>query len=283
MAISASQDHTDLRVRRLIAHDADRNSVHLFLRTADRRRGETVPYTYLGRLQYDGHDRERERPVHFRWTLVDWPIPAAVCARIGLQLENEPVASGDSSNAAASDVPAGELEEVAPPSITVEVLNDEGETTQDFRAARRRRPTDAEARALGMAGERLVVERERQRLVSSGRADLAKQVVHTSLFEGDGAGFDVSSFFPDGRSKFIEVKTTSGPKDTDFIITANEVRFSQAHCDNYELCRVFHYNARLNNGSCYSLFGDITKHIELRATEFRAQVQRAVRAKKDPT
>jgi Domain of unknown function (DUF3427) len=46
------QDQKDARVRRLITHDPDRNSIHLFLRTADGRRGETVPYTYLGRLRW---------------------------------------------------------------------------------------------------------------------------------------------------------------------------------------------------------------------------------------
>ena len=64
------QSLDDPRVQRLIGQDPDRNSVHLFLRTAERRGGEVVPYTYLGRLRYDGHDRERSRPVHFRWALL---------------------------------------------------------------------------------------------------------------------------------------------------------------------------------------------------------------------
>lgn len=90
------QDLGDPRVRRLITHDPDRNSVHLFLRTASRR-GDTVPlYTYLGRLRYDGHDRERSNPVHFRWMLLDWPIPEAVRTRINLRLEEE-FAQGDAN------------------------------------------------------------------------------------------------------------------------------------------------------------------------------------------
>jgi Domain of unknown function (DUF3427) len=126
-----SQDHTDLRVRRLIEHDPDRNSIYLFLRTAERRRGERVPYTYLGRLRYDGHDRERERPIHFRWVLLDWPIPAAVCARIDLRFEGEPAASGGTANAGPSEalVFAGELQEEDPPPIAAETSNDQGETT----------------------------------------------------------------------------------------------------------------------------------------------------------
>jgi Domain of unknown function (DUF3883) len=110
-----------------------------------------------------------------------------------------------------------------------------------FRALRQRRPMDAETRALDLAGERLVMERERRRLLAAGRADLAGKVVHTALTEGDGVGFDITSYFADGRIKFVEVKTTTGPKDTDFL--TNEVKFSATQPDNYELCRVFRYSS----------------------------------------
>jgi hypothetical protein len=69
---------------------------------------------------------------------------------------------------------------------------------------------------LGDAGELLVLEREKRRLVAAGRTDLAAAVLHTATVEGDGAGFDIRSFFLDGRPRFIEVKTTTGPKDTDY-------------------------------------------------------------------
>jgi hypothetical protein len=116
------------------------------------------------------------------------------------------------------------------------------------------------------------MERERSRLIAAGRADLAEKVVHTALTEGDGAGFDISSYDPDGRPKFVEVKTTTGPKDTDFLISANEVRFSMTHPDSYEICRIFQYDARLNSGRCYSIRGDITRHFRLTPTEYRAKV-----------
>jgi hypothetical protein len=270
------QDQKDARVRRLITHDPDRNSIQLFLRTAERRRGETVPYTYLGRLRYDGHDRERERPVHFRWALLDWPIPAAVCDRINLRFEGEPAPAGGSANAVLSEalLSAGELQEEDAPPITVETSNDQGETTLVFRALRRRRPADAETRALGLAGERLGMERERRRLLAAGRADLAEKVVHRANRGGRRRVRHrlVASYFADGRTKFVEVKTTTGPKDTDFLITANEVKFSATHRDSYELCRVFLYDIRLNRGHCYSMLGDITKRFQLSATEYRAKL-----------
>ena len=258
----------DPRVQRLIGHDPDRNSVHLFLRTAERRGGEVTPYTYLGRLRYDGHDRERSRPVHFRWALLDWLIPEAVRTRIALRLEDEFAqadrGAGDTGSAP-EPVPAEgyTLVEEDPPSATASFLSN-GELTREFRAARRRRPTEEETRALGQAGERLVLERERRRLIAAGCSDLAEKVVHTAKVEGDGAGFDIHSFFPDGRPKFVEVKTTTGPKDTDFLISANEVAFSATHPDNYELCRVFAYDPRPNTGRCYSVSAQLTAHSMLR-------------------
>ncbi|HDR4901647.1 DUF3883 domain-containing protein [Bacillus wiedmannii] len=46
------------------------------------------------------------------------------------------------------------------------------------------------------------------------------------MVEGDGVGFDISSFDLDDNPKYIEVKTTSGGKGTPFMISANEVAFS---------------------------------------------------------
>lgn len=262
----------DPRLQRLIGHDPDRNSARLFLRTAERRSGEIAPYTYLGRLRYDGHDRERSRPVHFRWALLDWPIPEIVRTRINLRLEDEfgkegPIGSPVETAFAEGDV----FLEEAPPPTTASALGN-GEPTREFRAARRRRPTEAETRALGEAGELLVLAHERRRLLEAGRGDLADRVVHTAKVEGDGTGFDICSFFLDGRPKFVEVKTTTGPKDTDFLISANEVAFSATHPDDYELCRVFAYSARDKTGRCYTITGDIGKWLKLSATEYRARV-----------
>lgn len=269
------QDLSDPRIQRLVHHDPDRNSVHLFLRTAGRRGGTVLPYTYLGRLRYDGHDRERSRPVHFRWVLLNWPIPDAVRTRMNLRLEgefssNEP-ASGHEIESIAIPAATNSLIEEAPPPFVD--LTEIGESTRSFRAGRMRRPTDEETRGMGLAGELLVLERERHRLIDADRADLAAMVIHTAKVEGDGAGFDIMSFFSDGRKKFIEVKTTTGPKDTDFLITANEVAFSAAHPDDFELCRVFSFDRQINQACCYVLSGDIRKWLNLSPTEYRAKVQ----------
>ena len=41
--------------------------------------------------------------------------------------------------------------------------------------------------------------------------------------DGDGAGYDIGSFAPDGQSRLIEVKTTNGWERTPFHISRNEL------------------------------------------------------------
>ena len=83
------QSLSDRTIRELISHNEDRNSIYLFLRTASRLRGIPPGYTYLGLLKYVGHDTERERPVHFAWQLLQWPITTEILVRMGLTLEQE--------------------------------------------------------------------------------------------------------------------------------------------------------------------------------------------------
>lgn len=265
-----AQDWNDRHIQCLVRHDYSINIIYLFLRTSDRRAGVALPYTYLGTLASDGYDRERVRPVHFRWRLLNWPIPELVQRRMMLTLEDEHIGTDRADNAAGiSD--NGVLEETAPPSpVTVSA----GSSTAQFRASRRR-PDEQKSRELGLAGELLVMIREMAKLRAVGRPELAERVVHTAVVEGDHAGYDIASFFPDGRRKYIEVKTTSGPKETNFFISANEVAFSERHPGNYELCRVFLYNPIANNGFFYSLFGDIKILCELTPTEYRVRGTRS--------
>jgi hypothetical protein len=69
------QQLSDRIIQNLIAHDEEVNAIYLFLRTAEKRKRATVPYTYLGRLKYLTHDQERERPVYFTWQILEWSIP----------------------------------------------------------------------------------------------------------------------------------------------------------------------------------------------------------------
>lgn len=129
---------------------------------------------------------------------------------------------------------------------------------------------DAANRDLGQRGEEFVLEFERKRLHDSGRRDLVRRVEWTSQIRGDGAGYDVESFNPDGTPRLIEVKTTGLGKYFPFNVTINEVRCSQARAREFHLYRVFHFgpDARL-----YMLPGELSKSCHLDPTQYRAFVQ----------
>jgi hypothetical protein len=66
---------------------------------------------------------------------------------------------------------------------------------------------DEANRRLGASGEKFVAELERCHLSAIGKTELADRVEIIAQTKGDGAGYDVHSFFEDGKDKFIEVKT----------------------------------------------------------------------------
>jgi len=86
---------------------------------------------------------------------------------------------------------------------------------------------DERNRALGRAGEERVLAHERASLRSAGRDDLARKVRWVSEEDGDGAGYDIASFAPDGLARLIEVKTTNGWERTPFHITRNELAVAE--------------------------------------------------------
>lgn len=97
---------------------------------------------------------------------------------------------------------------------------------------------DFQTKALGDAGEEWVLGLEQARLIRAGRADLADRVVWAARDIGDGLGYDVASYFPDGRERLIEVKTTNFGVRTPFYITKGEVSFSERRPEAFSLYRV---------------------------------------------
>ena len=97
---------------------------------------------------------------------------------------------------------------------------------------------DFRAHQLGSAGERWVVELERESLRRAGRPDLAGRVQWVAHDVGDGLGFDMASFRADGADRLIEVKTTNLGRLTPFYITRWEIDVSRDRADVYSLYRV---------------------------------------------
>ena len=271
-----NQGLDDKQVRDLIAHDSERSNVQLFLRTNGRSMGGRVTsYRYLGRLAYLAHDAERERPVYFQWQLVDtWPPPASVLARMGLVLTTEEPLHSIQTGTVLTTPPG--LTETPPPTGS----GRNGRRTSDFRGRKSpdRSKQDANNRALGLAGELIVVEHEQQWLRANGRDDLAEQVRHVATIEGDGAGYDVESFALDGSMKFIEVKTTRDGSETPFFISANEIEFSKRHAAVYLLYRIYEFDTGRNSGRFFIKRGSLVVDPELALEPilFRARVKASI-------
>lgn len=122
-------------------------------------------------------------------------------------------------------------------------------------------------RSVGLAGEKLVIEYEKSRLISLNLEKFVERIEHVSEELGDGTGYDVRSFDERGRDLFIEVKTTRFRKESPFFISSNEVRFSEEHADSYSLYRVYGLNQKPR---LFTLPGDVKKSCHLSATNFRA-------------
>jgi hypothetical protein len=124
---------------------------------------------------------------------------------------------------------------------------------------------DFQRRELGAAGEEWVVELEREQLHRSGRADLARSVRWVARDDGDGAGYDIRSFRPDGATHLIEVKTTNLGPYTPFYITRWEVEVSARQGDAYSLYRVHGFN---RDPRIYILDGSVEEHARLEPKVF---------------
>lgn len=126
---------------------------------------------------------------------------------------------------------------------------------------------DARNRALGRAGEERVLRHERAALRALGREDLARRVRWVSAEDGDGAGYDIASFTPEGRERLIEVKTTNGWERTPFHISRNELAVAEERRSEWCLFRLWNF-ARAPRA--FELRPPLEAHVTLTATTFQA-------------
>jgi len=126
---------------------------------------------------------------------------------------------------------------------------------------------DERNRALGRAGEELVFRRERGLLLKQGRSDLARRVRWVSQEDGDGAGFDIASFTPEGRDRLIEVKTTNGWERTPFHISRNELEVAETRRDDWYLFRLYDF---ARSPQAFELRPPLEAHVALTPTSFQA-------------
>ena len=129
---------------------------------------------------------------------------------------------------------------------------------------------DERNRALGRAGEERVLTHERAALKSAGRDDLARRVRWVSEEDGDGAGYDIASFAPDGRPRLIEVKTTNGWERTPFHISRNELAVAEERRSEWRLFRLWNFS---REPKAFELHPPLDAHVSLTATAFQASFQ----------
>lgn len=129
---------------------------------------------------------------------------------------------------------------------------------------------DERNRALGYAGEERVFHHERATLNQHGRNDLARRVRWVSKEDGDGLGYDITSFTPDGQDRLIEVKTTNGWERTPFHISRNELEVAEEHRDHWHLFRLYEF---ARDPKAFELRPPLETHVSLTATSFVAKFQ----------
>ena len=126
---------------------------------------------------------------------------------------------------------------------------------------------DERNRALGRAGEERVLAHERATLNGAGRGDLAHKVRWVSEEDGDGAGYDIASFVPDGQARLIEVKTTNGWERTPFHITCNELAVADERRSEWCLFRLWNFTRA---PKAFELYPPLDAHVTLTAIAFVA-------------
>jgi len=126
---------------------------------------------------------------------------------------------------------------------------------------------DERNRALGLAGEEHVFKFERSNLIAAGRFDLAERVRWVSQEDGDGAGYDIASFSPEGHDRLIEVKTTTGWERTPFHISRNELAVADARREEWCLLRIWDFN---REPRAFEIVPPLDAHVSLTPTSFQA-------------
>lgn len=128
--------------------------------------------------------------------------------------------------------------------------------------------TDTE---IGLLGEMLALQYEREKLIKSGFNDLADKVRHVASVS-DAFGFDIISYELIGtkiEEIYIEVKTTTNKLDVEFPVSKNEVLTSNEKKDRYCIFRI--YDAKSINPSFYKVFGKIEDNFALDPVSYLAR------------
>lgn len=255
-----SQKLSDPQILDFIKHDYTKNNIYLFLR-----KNSKEDYTYLGLIAYVSHDNQREKPVYFKWQILD--------------LDEE------KDRKELNDLGLAKLDNYdnIDKKFKLTLKNDEetyyinqerkGRKTKEF-YSNRDMDFEGELRKntkLGNKGEDIVVDYEKDELILKGRKDLADKVFATRKQKGNAERFDVFSYDENGKEKYIEVKSTKGKLSNRFHISENEVQFSHEYADKYYLYRVYNLNPKTMTANLKIIKGPIDRD-KLEATNYTCRI-----------
>ena len=256
-----SQTLNESRILDFINHNYLKNNIYLFLRNSNKE-----DYMYMGLLAYVDHDNQREKPVYFKWQILDWDEYNS-----NELLNNKKTNIYDIKTFDTKKFILKQSEEETKYPYESESRN--GKNTNEF-YSNRNINFEGEIEnntELGKKGEDVVVEYEKNRLILEGREDLATKVFTTREIAGNAERFDVLSFDKDGNEKYIEVKTTKGGLNNVFHISENEIEFSEQYQDRYYLYRVYNFNIKSMSGNLKIIKGAI-KREKLQATNYICRI-----------
>ena len=95
-----------------------------------------------------------------------------------------------------------------------------------------------------------------------------KRVRWMSEEDGDGAGYDIESYSPEGHTRLIEVKTTNGWERTPFHITRNELTVAKHRPTEWSLLRLWNF---ARQPRAFELRPPLDAHVSLIATSYEAR------------
>lgn len=135
----------------------------------------------------------------------------------------------------------------------------------DFEAINKRN------KEIGEYGEEFVLAYEKQRLPQ----ELSDKVRHISKEDGDGAGYDILSYTTEGKVRFLEVKTTTGPLDTPFYLSENERIFLEVYKEEVEIIRVYNFDQVSKTGKIHRISGKaFYEEVNLQARGYQATLKK---------
>lgn len=253
-------------IKNFINHDSAKNNIYLFLRNGSKDGNVAKKYTYLGKLAYLNHDKDRIKPVHFQWQLMDFDnekintIERTVGIRLIKNMHRKTLTNALPNTLTLSTMPKGK------PEAGVDTKTFQARKAPDYEKL------DNNNRALGLKGEMLVLAIEKENLKALGHDKLVEKVQHVSVDLGDGAGYDILSYNADESPKYIEVKTTTGPASTAFYMSKNELDFLEQNRDTSFIYRIYEYIDESNSGKYFIIPGNELSKLKFKPIQYSVSI-----------